>query len=569
MDSPFPALSNLFRRLAPSTNGHGNGVPISRFRKYGLKETRRSEEKLKSRYAFGGKEIAGQFWFLPYTDTWHNETETMRAAYRGMLRSPYIKSPLMMKCYSIASLDWEIIAERSDSPRDIECAAFLRHCIERLPGGLPELAVTLTLPRLLDGYAIAEKVLEIERTEAKWHGKAVPKMVKSKNTDLYDLQVDEFNNVVGVKGKGANNSEDYYRINEFIYSRHMPVYDEPKGMSDLRAAYSSYWMLDTVTKLRAIHAEKYTTPALMGRYAVDEQKSSLEAAMAAFKANTWLAIPADTQLEALSLAAQGESDYKSFCDDSKRDMLIAIIGAYLQILEGQVSDGRGNADVSSKDVTSLFLWMLASQFQEIINKQFFPELVALNYAGVGKFTLKLGAVSEQELASIVANAQALQGMGYPISKSDLARRTSWGQAKTDDDKLMPPQQPQQPSPFGGALPFSEAKPKEPEPRPLVVVPSQPKPVESFAEETPRSAVARRAKQRAHGRFIPFADRSASEVQRLLETVKAKLDAPDPRIDKLSEQIAGLTVKHTKTVDTKLIRDADGRILGKSETETIE
>lgn len=457
MQSQMPAFTEMFQRLHP--NGRrGELIPgqsITRFAEPQLTQTRRSEEKLQTRAGYGGSQIAGRFWFLPYGGDHTGESETMRLAYKAMVKSPYIFSPLRMLMYSVASLDWQVIPERPNSPRDNECAQFLRHCIERLPDGMPGLAVSCLLPRSIDGYSIAEKVLEIERTAEKWRGKAVLKAVKSKDTDLFDLQVDEFNNVLGVRGKGANNSNHYYPINEFVYGRNLPIYDEPKGMSSLRCAYGSYWLLDTVTKLRAIHNEKYTTPFLVGTYnaADQDQKSSLEAALAAAKAATWISVPDGAQVAAVSMAGAGESDYKSFCDDCKRDMLIAIIGAYLQVLEGQVSDGRGNADVSSKDVTSLFQWMLAAQFQQIVTKQIFPELVALNYTGVGSFSLVLGGVAEKTVAEILSNAQAAQAVGLPLSKSDVQRRTSWGAPTDEADELKPPQA-AAPSPFGGGM-FSE------------------------------------------------------------------------------------------------------------------
>jgi len=565
------SVATFLRRLLPSRNGHVTPIAPTKtraesildqsaeyFQEAQLREVRRSEEKLRVRAGYGGAEIAGKKWFLPYLDSTTNltsETEAMRSAYRGMLRSPYIKSPLYYKCFSIASLDWQIQSDRQDSPRDIECGEFLRHCIERLCGGMPELAINLTLPKLIEGYQVAEPILEVERTEAKWRGKAVYKEIKSKHPDLYNLQVDEFDNVVGIQGRGPNKADEYYPINEFIYSKYMSVYSSPYGMSDLRAAYSPYWMLDTVTKLRAIHAEKYTTPFLKGTYVTTDQKSSLESALAAAKANTWIAIPEGAMIEAVSIAAAGESDYKSFCDDSKKDMLVSIIGAYLQVLEGQVADGRGSADVSSKDVTSLFLWMLASQFQEVINKQFFPTLINLNYAGVGKFRLVLGGVSEQEVSSIVGNLQGMQALGYPLSKADVARRTSYAQPKDDADKLAPPQPAAQPSPFGGqALPFSEQKPpapvivvEQPKPTPVVVAPV----VTPFSEERPRSSAARRARRRAHG--LPVAEKQPVEV------------APDPRIDMLSEKLDELA--RQRVTHRKIERDDDGRIAGI--TETVE
>ncbi len=221
---------------------------------------------------------------------------------------------------------------------------------------------------------------------------------------------------------GPNHSHAY-PIRDFVYSRNTPIYDSPGGMSDLRAAYSDYWILDTVTKLRAIHAEKYTSPFMLGTYGNPAEKPSLEASLAAAKAGSWMAIPEDAKVQALTMAQSGESDYKSFSDDCKRGMLIAILGAYLQILEGQVSDGRGSAAVS-KSITELYQWLLAVQIQEIFNRQIFPHLIDLNYAGVGYPRLTLGSVSEDELRQLLANFGAAQGLGAELSKKDFYQRTA-------------------------------------------------------------------------------------------------------------------------------------------------
>ena len=68
------------------------------------------------------------------------------------------------------------------------------------------------------------------------------------------LLTDEFRNVVGVQGLRFNPGVTF-DPSKFVIYRHMPLFDNPTGMSDLRAVYSRWWMLDTVLKLRAVGLE--------------------------------------------------------------------------------------------------------------------------------------------------------------------------------------------------------------------------------------------------------------------------------------------------------------------------
>lgn len=386
--------------------------------------------------ARGDRDPTGRFWFLPYYDPRNSVTEAQRSAFKVMMRCPVIKSAIYSKALAVASLDWQVQPAKPDSPRDLEACDFLRHCIDRLPDGMPGLVQALTVPRLIDGYAVAEKVRTVEQDDqSPWRGKVVLDDVKAKPTEIYDLVVDRFANVTGVRGVGPNDGETW-PIADFVYTRHLPLYDNPLGTSDLAAAYSAHWMEDTVTKLRAIHAEKYTTPMLLGE-TEEDNRSALGTALEQAKSRTWLVVPTGAKVSALTLAAQGEADFKSFVDDCQKRKLIGIVGAYLQTLEGAVTDGRGSASVS-KSITELFQWILAVAFQEAANKQLFPELTRLNFLGIGVPRLVLGGVSEQELATILGNMVLAQSLGLELSKKDTYRRTSYQMPKDKADLLVPP-----------------------------------------------------------------------------------------------------------------------------------
>lgn len=409
----------------------------------------RRYERIANRHA----DIAGRAWFLPYLDSLTGETAEMRAAYKKMLASPYIKSALLYKVSAVAALDWQVQAANPKSPRDLEACEFLRHSIDRTADGMPGVIMAILAPMLVEGYSVAEKVVEIERAAAKYAGKITLAAIKPKPSELFALECDAFNNVLGIRGMGVNTGE-CWPIRDFVYTRNLAFYGDPRGMSDFRAAYGDYWMHDTVSKLRAIHAEKRTSPFMLGEYVEQDDKAALEAALAAAKTSTWMSVPEGVKIQALNMAGQGEGDFKSFCDDKQKGMLIAILGAYLQVLEGSTPDGRGNATVS-KSVTELLIWLLAATAQRVVTQQIFRDLISWNYAGVECPQLVLGGVSEQEVQAILANLAAAQQIGMKLSASDASRRTSFQAPSGPDDELKPAAAQQPPGGGFGGMPFSE------------------------------------------------------------------------------------------------------------------
>ena len=404
----------------------------------------------------------GKKWFLPYADSSTGETATIRAAYRLMPANEMVKAALYTKILAVASLDWQVQPANEESPRDREAADFCKFNVERLPGGMPSIITGMLYPHLVDGFSLGEKIITCEHKERRWNGKYVLDNIKPKDTNNIRLIGDAFNNITDVEST-LDRDQSKYPIREFVYTRNMPIFDNPLGTSDLRAAYKHFWMADTVTKLRAIHAEKYTSPFLLGEYEDDDQQSGLEDALAAARAGTWMSVPAGVKVQSLTMAAAGESDYKSFLDDCSRNILIGIVGAYLQTLEGQVSDARGDTQVS-KSIVELFQWMLAVTVQEMFNRQVFTDLIDWNYAGCGYPRLTLGGVSEQELQAMIATFTGAQGLGLKLSRSSTYERLGIQPPSDPEDELAAAAPPGGAPPgaggapgmgFPGGLPFSE------------------------------------------------------------------------------------------------------------------
>ena len=403
--------------------------------------------------------------FLPWIDNYDDETPEMRRTYRKMLADPNIKSAVLGKILGVANLKLQIHPAKKKEPRAVEHADFVRWVLtKRLQGGIVGLVWSVLSGGLVDGYSVSEKVFR-PQDRGQYAGKWPLVALKAKDVDNdLVLLTDEFKNVVGLLGVRYNGGQTFAPADFVIYS-HLGFYGKPTGQSDLRAVYSRYWMLDTVLKLRAICLEKRAIPILIGEYADASQQPALERALALAKSQFWIALPKDCKVEAVSVAGQAESDFKSAIADLKHDIFLGIEGAILQSLEGTVTDGAGNSQVH-KSKADLLRWHLSEVVCSLLNDHdtgLIRDVIDLNYVADDYPYATMDAVDVNELAQEITVDQGLHELGLGLSKEELYERYGRTEPNGPDDTL-PGAQPQAPggSPAspgpggGGGLGFDDA-----------------------------------------------------------------------------------------------------------------
>jgi hypothetical protein len=261
-------------------------------------------------------------WFLPYPDDYTQETAAARFAYRKMLADPNVKAAALGKIFGVASLDLQVIPADKKEPLHQEIAEHVRWALhERLTDGVPGLVWNVILHALVDGYSVCEKVWAYEE-RGEYAGTYALDALKPKDT-MNDcaLETDQFRNPVGVVGLRYNAGRVYHPVN-FVIHRHQPLFDSPVGVSDFRAAFSRYWMLDTVEKLRAVFLSKRAVPVLKGTYKTWSQKPSLEQALRQAQQANWMSVPEGVLVEALNIAGAADTVYAEAIRDLKHDIFL-------------------------------------------------------------------------------------------------------------------------------------------------------------------------------------------------------------------------------------------------------
>lgn len=387
----------------------------------------------------------GKLRFLHYTDPHTQETAEMRRAYRRMLKEPSIKSPLLDKVFSVASLDLLVNPAIEDDERQQEKADFAKDLILGFPGGLRLIAERVLLPALIEGYSICEPDWQLA-TRGKWRFKYTLGDLFSPDSDWYTLEVDDRNRIKAVTSRFTNET---WAPSEFVIFRHLSIFDSPLGMSDLRAAYRAYWLKDTAWKLRAIGLERFTLPMVKATYDVNAKghKASIEEAVRNARAMGYILLPEGATVEAMELATKSQSDFKAAIEDLDKECYTAIAGAYLHAMQGTVADGRGNSEVH-KGTAELRIWYLRTCLADAINQSIIPRGIDLNYQDdfedYPKATLE--GVNEADYKDALEIDKGLIEIGLELSKKEIYKKYG-RQAPIDDGDAIKPPAPQSGMPF--------------------------------------------------------------------------------------------------------------------------
>jgi hypothetical protein len=385
---------------------------------------------------------------LPWWDGRGDEPADFRRSVRKMVHESNVKGALLDKVFSVASLDLQV-HPASDDARDGLIADGFRACFEAMDGGLRGFFGEVILNGLIDAHSVCEKVWRVQE-RGKWRDQWGYQAVKFK--DGAELVADEFNNVRGVRSVTGGEPQ-VWDAADFVVFIHLPLFGKLTGTSDLRAAYKCWWLIENVDEMRALAAEKFSTPFLQGEYppGEDDVRRALEGAMEAAAGQTWVSIPMGTRLTMLDLATRGQADYQAFKDDQRRDVYLGICGAVLQAVEGTTTGGRGNSLVH-RGTADTRAWYVASVAAELIGRQMVPDYVDANYLGSPEYpTVTIGSVNDAEMTASLAVDSGLQDMGYDLSKKELGKRYGRQWASSPDDVLRKPATAPAPAPGGGPV----------------------------------------------------------------------------------------------------------------------
>lgn len=356
-----------------------------------------------------------------FHDNFTGETREMRAKYRqAAFAEPSVKAALLGKVISVCSLDLQVRPADKKNGRDHEVAEFCKHAIKQSEDGVFGVVWEILFGALMDGWSCSEKLWKTE-TRGKWAGKRVLKQLKAKDTRFLQPEIDPYRNITGIYAVRAN-SAHRFDPEDFVIFTYLKLFQNPTGISDLRAAYRAIEMMPAIMRLRAVFLEKYSGPWIKGKLSDLALRKQMQNELAQARGQGYIVLDKDSDVEVIDMAVRGTSDFQSALQDLREEIVTALAGAYLHMMTSPTSDPRGDSGEQRK-TTEAFVWMLAELVAHVIQRSLIPDLVDMNYGAMTALPLvSLEAVRPSDILDDLKIDQALSQLKLPLSREDLYER---------------------------------------------------------------------------------------------------------------------------------------------------
>lgn len=386
-------------------------------------------------------------------DQFAGETPEIRRAYRELfMREAVVRGAVRGKAQAVASLDVSVIPEDEADPNDKQCAAWVKHTVANAERGWKGLLYDIAIGGIIDGFSLSEITLKEPADHKRFGRKADLRHVRALDTTHLKLQLDPFRNVLGVVN--LRRGLETFPPDKFILYTHSPLFHNPFGQSDLRAAYRPAGLLVDVYKLWYTALRVYGLPYLKGKTRKENKKLMEDLFRALIAGNYVVLTDEKDEIEVINTAsAAATGDFNEAVKTFREDIYLAVRGAYLPFMEGRGgNDSHGDSAVQ-KESSDSDVNACADDLCQALNRHLIPLLVDHNYpkGSVGYPKIRLGATDWGKAKTLLEVIKAAQDANIKVSAKWAHENTAIPAPETPDDELKPAQQPGAPGgPDGGA-----------------------------------------------------------------------------------------------------------------------
>jgi len=299
--------------------------------------------------------------------------------YREMMHDDQVKACLEFKKILIAGRTWEI-KEKADDPKSKEIAEFVTHCLQRMDFAQ---AIEGSLTALEFGYSLGEIVWERKEYE----GKQIVgiKKIAHRDPETLTLAYDDHGNFTGVLQRNNINGRDIPVTPDklWLYS-HNARFGNIYGVSDLRAAYRSWWAKKFIINFWNVFLERMGAPMMMMKYpqgAGEDLQRTLVDILTNLSSKTEVLVPEGVEVDLIEATRSGTATYEEALNWHDKAISRALLMVALLGTGGEESKTQGSASQSSIHLRILF--KMADKISQALTNSFMKQviepLVAMNF----------------------------------------------------------------------------------------------------------------------------------------------------------------------------------------------
>lgn len=268
------------------------------------------------------------------------------------------------------------------------------------------------------GFSVSEKVFKVRDD-----GKLSLRFVKTRFPGTWMLHTDEFGNVSKYEQRGVKHAIDVPK-KSLIHYVNKRRFQNPYGVSDLRAAYQAWFTKKHITRWYAIFIEKAASPIPIAKYdkqATPEERTAVYNAIKKFQTKAAMSIPKHFEVEFLEAKTDGEAFTKGI------DLFNMFIGRSLLIPDllgfqgGETSGGSYSLGKSQMEIFFKHIRRRRELLEKVINNEIVWPIVLYNFGYVDNYPkFKFRDISRDEtIESVKLWLEAAKSQFYKPSDEEI------------------------------------------------------------------------------------------------------------------------------------------------------
>ena len=338
--------------------------------------------------------------------------------YEQMLRDDQVSVAMQLKVDLVIGSGWSIV-EQTKQTTDMADDLTMR-LKEHIECPLDLLLEQMVRASYSFGFSLSEKIFKKMPD-----GSLSLKNIKTRHPNSWLIHTDKHGNVQNFEQRGKDQNIDV-NPKSLIHYVNAPLFQNPYGTSDLRAAYDAWFVKKHIIRFYSIFLEKYAGPTPVAKYKKNTPQSRVDemfAIIKKFQTKTAIAYPEDFDVTFLELSSQGAADsyvmgINLFNTFIGRSLLIPDLLGFSGSETGGGSYALGEKQIETlvKHITRRRLTL-----ETVINEHIIKPLVFWNYGPTKHYPrFVLNPISEEDSG---AHAQtfiaAVQGGVYRPTPQEI------------------------------------------------------------------------------------------------------------------------------------------------------
>jgi len=337
--------------------------------------------------------------------------------YEDMMKDDQVSVAMQIKKDLVIGSGWEIQCENDDQQEmknDIE-VALKEDC---------ESSFDDILHEIISGYEFGFSISE-KQFKKRNNGSLTLKNIRTRDPVSWLFHQDEFGNIVRYEQQGTSSNFRDVDKNALMHFINNPRFGNPYGTSDLRAAYTAFFIKTQIVRFYAVYLEKAASPTPIGKYdkklAEEQDISKLFNTLKKLQTSSAMVIPKELEVEFLEAKTTGEAFIKGI------GLFNMFIGRALfvpDLLGFQGNETSGGSHALGKEQIKIFIKHIVrrrNSLENVINNHIIKPIVNWNYGKVDNYPkFKLKQIDE-DIAERNAKLwiEAIKGNAFKPSLEDI------------------------------------------------------------------------------------------------------------------------------------------------------